>query len=182
MGDDGVTDHTVARYPFGHPWAYAAGDRCQECRAAWRVYQRDYARQNAARHKAEGHRRVCGGNWSGRLTVPTGPVRAHVRRLRSRGWTLARIADASGIPYNTLNSSFRLSRRIDAVRAERILAVGQSTAQRILNVLDTEGRVWLAELATLCGVDEGLVRREVYRLARSGRLEISESRVELADA
>lgn len=60
------------------------------------------------------------------LTVPVGPVRAHLAALIEAGWTQQRIAHRSGYSKQTVHNVYRHNARINALVAEDLLSLGAS--------------------------------------------------------
>jgi len=95
---------------------YKRGCRCEDCRAAYREWARDYMRRY---------------RQGQRTRVPAAEVHRHIARLREAGLTVEVIAKAAGIPPETVHNLVR----------RRLRTVWPKTADAILGVtLDARPR------------------------------------------
>jgi len=88
---------------------YTKGCRCDECRAAWREYGRQYWRRRAAGE---------------RPTMPAGPVLEHLSRLYAAGHTAGSIAAVTGVQAKTVRHMLTAGRkRVRSDNGEAILGM-----------------------------------------------------------
>lgn len=100
----------AANRPHGDRLRYAAGCRCDECRASNAAYERGRIRERQS------------GNWNG--MVPADRARNYMKNLSAQGVGRRAIAEASDISHSVLNE-IRSGRKtqIRALTERKILAV-----------------------------------------------------------
>lgn len=166
---------THACYVFGITGADTKkGCRCEPCRTAHRIYNRDLCRNYT--RSAWGVEEIRPGRY-----VPAGPARNHLAWLRSQGVGLRAVAERSGVGRTSLTKlASGESRRITARTEDRILAVGLSAAAPSARISAAETWARIDDLLAAGWTRKAVARRVTSPTAES--LQLGRDRVTVRHA
>lgn len=155
----------AAERPHGDRLRYAAGCRCDACRAANAAYERGRIRERQS------------GNWNG--MVPADRARNYMKHLSVQGVGRRAIAEASDVAHSVLNE-IRSGRKtqIRALTERKILAVTVDMA--LDRAIIPAGPTWkLVDALLAAGFTKKLLAQ---RLGYRGTLQISRKAVTVKNA